>query len=322
MSNPVMNRLDKQWESEAQQRAAQYPYQNMGQGGAPAQPGYPMQQGYQAQDGNAGQYQGHAPAYDPQAYQQLQQGYAAPSADAVDRGRMTFDDVIMKTAILLAVVVASGAVSWFLTGANREMMSISPLTAGLVGIGSIGALVLVLVNSFSRTIRPALIVAYAVAEGLMLGAISAVMEMLVPGVVIQAVVATVVVFVVTLLLFMSGKIRNSPKLMRFTLIGLIGLLASRLVLFGLSALGVIGNAQDAYAISFAGFTVPLSLLVSVIAVILGVFCLIGDFDAAKVGVEQGVPTKYSWMCAFGLMVTIVWLYVEILKIFARFGSSD
>ncbi|MSS83420.1 Bax inhibitor-1/YccA family protein [Actinomycetaceae bacterium WB03_NA08] len=305
MSNPIFNRLDKEWSAEA-------PVPN----GADAR--YP----YSAASGAAATAQAAKqtlPTYDAQAFEQLQQSYQGPSADAVDRGRMTYDDVIIKTGLSLGVLVIAAALSWMLTGADRIAGTISPLAMPLMLGGLLVGFVLAMVNIFSKQIRPALVLLYAAAEGVALGALSAVTEMMIPGVVIQAVLATVVVFGVTLLLFTSGKVRNSPKLMKFTLISLLGLIGSRLLIWLLSSFGIIGASGTADQITVFG--IPLALFISVFAVFIGAVCLISDFDAAKVGVENGAPAKYAWSCAFGLMVTLVWLYVEILNILSYLNRN-
>lgn len=292
MSNPVLSRLEREWAGPAPTGApTQQPYN----------PQYPYQGGAQGQ-----------PIYDQAAFQQAQQAYNAPSATAVETGRMTYDDVIVKTAINLFVLVAAGAATWMVTMANPAV------SMGLMVGGLITGLVLAMVNIFRKKISPPLILLYSAAQGVALGAISAVTEMVLPGVVIQAVIATAVVFTVTLVLFASGKVRNSPKLMKFTLIALIGIIGSRLLIWLLSSFGWLGMQNGGYEVTLLG--IPLPILISLFAVVVGAICLISDFDQARVGVEQGAPAKYAWMCAFGIMVTVVWLYIEILNILSYLNS--
>lgn len=310
MSNPIFNKLDREWTGQSQSREQmsaadpRNPYAGMAAGGTAT-----AQAARQS-----------LPTYNPEAFEQLQQSYDAPAADAVDRGRMTYDDVIMKTGISLGVLVIAATLSWWATGADRATMTVSPIATVLLMGGLIVGLVLAMVVIFSKTIRPALILLYAAAEGVMLGALSAVTEMYAPGVVIQAVLATFVVFAVTLLLFTSGKVRNSPKLMKFALISMLGLIGSRLLIWLFGSLGWLGADTNYNNITIMG--IPLAIALSVFAVFLGAICLISDFDAAKVGVEAGAPAKYAWMCAFGLMMTLIWLYVEILNILARLNSNN
>ena len=124
----------------------------------------------------------------------IQSLYEAPAATSTDTGRMTYEDTIVKTVLLFAVILAAAAVGWFF-----------PV---LALPGAIAGLVLGLVNSFKRTPSPALILLYGAAQGLFIGGISAIFEQLWNGVVIQAVIATLAVFAVTLVLFASGKVRE------------------------------------------------------------------------------------------------------------------
>ncbi len=306
MANPVFNRLETEWQHTT---PAGYPTMpGYTPGGAPAStapaapaasadPSYPY-------GAPASATEAAAPPATGWSMEEAERAYAEPPADAVDRGRMTYDDVLVKTGLLFGALVLAAAASWWATALNPAA------GLGLMMAGLLVGFALAMVNSFSRTIRPALIVSYAVAEGLALGALSAVMESVYPGIVVQALVATVAVFGVTLALFASGKVRNSSKLMRFTLIALIGILVYRLLDAVLALTGVMSGG-------LSGITVmglDLGLVVGVVAVLIGAMCLIGDFDQAKVGVQRGVPAKFAWSCAFGMMVTVVWMYVEILNI--------
>lgn len=317
MSNPVFSRLERQWQDTTPAGYPAMPGYTPGRADAPGDQSarYPYGvPGAQQAPGAGRQTRPAPPAYDQRALDQAEAAYRGPSADAVDQGRLTYDDVVIKTAILFAVLVAGAAASWWATLRDPA------LGMGLMLGGLLVGFVLAMVNSFSRTIRPALVVAYGAAEGVALGALSAVMESLYPGIVIQAVVATVAVFAVTLALFASKKVRNTPKLARFTLIALLGILAYRVLSMILSAVGFLPPA------GFDGYTLlgmPLGVAVGVFAVLIGALCLIQDFDQARVGVERGVPRVFAWACAFGLMVTIVWMYVEILSLLARVqGSSN
>ena len=278
MSNPVFNKLEKEWKQ-------------------PVAPGTPASSQT-------------APAYDQRAFQAAQAAYRAPSADAVDAGRMTYDDVIVKTTIALATAFLFAALSWWVTERNPELGVV------LMTVGIIAGLVLAMVNIFSKKIRPAAVLAYSALEGVALGALSYVVNASLPGVVLQAVVATFAVFGVTLALFASGKVRNSPKLQKFALISLLGLIFSRLFIWLLGLIGL--PISGLYGATVLG--IPLAVFVSVFAVVIGAICLISDFDQVKVGVERGVPAKFAWASAFGIMVTLIWLYVEILNILSRMNS--
>lgn len=278
MSNPVFNKMENQW----------------------AQPGAAATQQAQTQ---------RPPTYDQRAFDEARLAYEGPAADAVDTGRMTYDDVIVKTSLNLLVLIAVAALTWMTASANPALAM--PFMMGGILLGFAAAMV----NIFSKTIRPALILTYSALQGVGLGALSLVTNTLYPGVVLQAVVATFVVFGVTLVLFTSGTVRNSPKMQKFALISIIGIILSRLAIWVLVVIGVPVGGLEGGGPTLMGF--PLAIVISMFAVLIGAICLISDFDQVKVGVNRGVPAKYAWSCAFGMMVTLVWLYVEILNILSR-----
>lgn len=251
------------------------------------------------------------PAWGGQPVQQspyagMEQSFQAPAADAVDRGQMTYDDVVVKAGISLAVMLVAGILAWATVRINMSAGAVISFA------GVFAAFILAMVNSFSKKVRPGLILAYAATEGLALGAISSIFERAYPGIVLQAVLATAAVFGVTLALFASGKVRNSSKLAKFTMISLIGILVYRVIASILVLVGVTSTSLE-YA-SIAGF--PIGLVVGVFAVLIGAFSLIQDFDSIKQSVERGVPAQLAWQCVFGLLVTIVWMYIEILRLIA------
>jgi uncharacterized YccA/Bax inhibitor family protein len=229
--------------------------------------------------------------------------YNAPSATTADTRRLTYDDVIMKTGGLLALLVVVGAGSWMVT----------PQMPALWIVGAVVGLVLGLVNSFKRSPSPALIVLYTVAQGLFLGGISRFYETAWNGVVPSAVVATVATFAAALFLFKSGRVRVTPKFMRWLLIAMVGYLVFSLVNVVLIMTGVLGGWG-----LYSGW----GIIASVLGVGLAAASLIVDFDSIKRGVEGGVPAKFAWSAAFGLLVTLIWLYLEFLRLFAILQSSD
>ncbi|MDQ6752693.1 MAG: Bax inhibitor-1/YccA family protein [Actinomycetota bacterium] len=271
-------------------------------------------QSYQGQQRTPG-YPGYAGSATPTvgqqtqlSGQQLQDLYNAPSAGPVQTGRMTYDDVIVKTLGTLALVLGGAAVGW-----------IFPI---LILPGMLVGLVLGLVNSFKREPSPALIMAYAVAEGMFLGGLSAVLEGLYPGIVVQAVIGSLSVFAVTLLLFKSGKVRATPKMTRFFLIALGGYFVFSLINFGLMAFNVTNSPWGIRSMDIPGTNIPFGVVLGLLAVGLASFALIMDFTSIQRGVENGVPARYAWTAAFGLTVTLVWLYVEILRLLAILRGND
>lgn len=232
---------------------------------------------------------------------QLEQMYGAPPATTRETGRLTYDDVIVKTAGLLGILVVTGALTWI-------------FAPGLVFIGLIVGLVLGLINAFKKNPSPPLIIAYAAAQGVFLGGISFFFEGQWQGVVLQAVLATAATFAACLVLFRSGKIRVTPKFTRWLLVAMGGYLLFSLINLGLIMFGVLdgwGARQG-----------PFGILIGLFAVGLASASLIVDFDAIKRGVEGGAPAKFAWSAAFGLVVTLVWLYLEFLRLLAILRGSD
>ncbi len=243
--------------------------------------------------------------------QQLQDLYTAPSAKASDMGRMTYDDVIMKTVFCLAAVLVGAAIPTFI---------LPGLGAGLMILGALGGFVLGLVNSFKREPVPALILAYAVLEGMFLGGLTAVLDNAYPGVGLQAVLGTLAVFAVTLVLFRSGKVRATPKAVRFFMIAIIGYAVFSLINVGLM---IFGGVQDPWGLRGVEiFGIPMGVFIGLLAIGLAAFSLVMDFTSIEQGVKAGAPERYSWTAAFGLTVTLVWLYVEIIRLLAILRGDD
>ncbi len=183
------------------------------------------------------------------------------------------------------------------------------LVSGLIG------LVLAMVNIFRREPSPALIMGYSVAQGVALGAISMFFEMQWPGIVLQAILATFAVFGVTLALFASGKVRASAKATKVFMIAIVGYLVYSIInvfvmLFG----GAGGNPWGLDGVKVFGL--PLGLILGVLVVIMAAYSLVLDFDSIQRGVKNGAPKKFGWTAAFGIMVTMIWLYTQILRMLA------
>jgi uncharacterized YccA/Bax inhibitor family protein len=237
---------------------------------------------------------------------QLQQMYNRPAAGPAETGRMTFDDVIVKTAACLGFVVLGAAVTLTVGLGLASMLMI---------VGALGGFVLALVNTFKKQPSPALILAYAGLEGLFLGGLTRILDTQYPGVGLQAVVGTLSVFAVTLLLFKSGKVRATPKAMRFFMIALGGYALFSIVNLVLMLTGV---TQEPFGLRSGVVGVVIGLL----AIGLAAFSLIMDFTSIEEGVRNGAPQRFSWTAAFGLTVTLVWLYVEIIRLLAILRGDD
>ncbi len=253
--------------------------------------------------------------------QQLEHLYNQPSAGPAQTERMTFDDVIVKTLLCLGVVLVGAAIPAFL---------LPGLALPLLVIGALGGFVLGLVNAFRREPSPALILAYAGLEGLFVGGITLILERMFPGIAMQAVLGTLVVFGVTLALFKSGKVRATPKAMKFFMIAIISYAAFSLVNLGLMLFGATDGMFGLRSSGIPGTDgmfgfengIPFGLVIGLFAIGLAAFSLIIDFTSISDGVRRGAPQKYSWTAAFGLTVTLIWLYVEILRLIAIIRGSE
>jgi len=252
------------------------------------------------------------PAQQAMSNDQLQDLYNRPAAGPADTGRMTFDDVIMKTAACLGAVIAGAAVTLVVAQGLASMLMI---------VGALGGFVLALVNTFKKQPSPALILAYAALEGLFLGGLTRILDGMFPGVGLQAVIGTLSVFAVTLVLFKSGKVRATPKAMRFFMIALIGYAVFALINMVMMWTGAV-NSPFGLRTSFEIFGIPLGVFIGLLAIGLAAFSLIMDFTSIEAGVRAGAPQRFSWTAAFGLTVTLVWLYVEIIRLLAILRGDD
>lgn len=233
---------------------------------------------------------------------QLDELYNRPSASPVETDRMSYDDVIIKALVMFVFLLVGGAV-----GAIVPALMVPALLLGFV---------LALVNIFKRTPSPVLILAYAVVEGVFLGGISFLLEDRFSGIVIQAVMGTLIVFGVTLALFASGRVRATRRATKIFMIAGVSYLAFSLINLGLQLTGV---NQDPWGLaSAAPFGIPLGLIIGPLAILLASYSLVLDFTSVKNGVEQGAPRLLGWRAAFGLVLTIVWLYVEFLRLISIF----
>ena len=320
MANPVMNSIVKDWSTQQATPAgypampgyqpasaqAQNPYGGStnpyAQGGAgdAAQTTYPVSQGTPAY--GVPQNQQGAYADSMASYEAMMN---APAADAVDRGTMTYDDVVVKSLMCFGLLLVGATAGW-LTGIVAMGVALVLFFASCaVTLG------LAFFIRLSKKIRPGAIVAYSLIEGFSLGVISYTFEAYFPGIVISAVLATLVVIGTTLAAFTMGFVRNSSTLTRVAGIGSVAFFFYYLVTFALSVTGMV----DMRAVENSTvFGIPLGVIIGVLAVFIGVLCLVRDFDAVKVGVASNVPEKYSWLCTFAIMTDVIWIYLQILKI--------
>ncbi|MFJ3032866.1 Bax inhibitor-1/YccA family protein [Curtobacterium pusillum] len=241
--------------------------------------------------------------------EQLQYMYDRPAASTVDTDRMSYEDTIVKTLLAFGVLVVGAVAGW-------NLPPVVWIVGALVGF------VLALVNTFKKKPSPALVLLYAFFEGLFVGGISGYYNSAFEGIVTQAVFGTLGVFAVTLLLFLSGKVRATPKATRFFLVAMVGYMAFSLVNLVLMWTGVTDTAFGLMGAPSFLFGIPWGVIIGVFVVIMAAYSLVLDFDQIKTGVQRGAPKIYAWTAAFGLIVTLVWLYLEILRILAIIASSQ
>ena len=267
----------------------------------------PKQQGGYAQFGT-----GVAGATQQLGYQTEPYTTRAPQA-GVSRP-MTIDDVVTKTGITLGVLTVVAAISYFIVGGNPGLAM--PFTL----VGSLGGLALVLIATFGRKQdNPAIVLSYAALEGLFLGAISWVFGNVVVAdgnagaLITQAVLGTIGVFFGMLVVYKTGAIRVTPKFTRFLVAGMIGVLVLMLGNFLLGMFGVGGG--EGMGLRSGG---PLAIVFSLVCIGLAAFSFLVDFDSADQMIRAGAPEKAAWGVALGLTVTLVWLYLEILRLLSYF----
>ena len=303
---------------QSQQQAYGQPQYGQQAYGQQSQPQYGQQAYGQQSQPQYGQQAYGQPQYGQQAYGQAQYGqqgygqpqytdYSAPTyseptySEPIPAGeRLTMNDVLVKTAINLGLVVVGAVVAWYV-----------PV---LMLLGLLGGLVLGLVNSFKQKVSPVLVMAYALMEGMMLGGLSAIVNLRYPGTAIQAVLATIVVAGVTLALFANGKIRTTPKLNKIFMIGALSYLGYGLV--SMLTAGLFGFSLNSMSIG----GIPLGLPIALIAVAMATYSLLIDYTTTAEAVDAGLPQSESWRLAFGLTASLVWLYVEILRVLMYLAS--
>src|SRR6478736_12940 len=232
---------------------------------------------------------------------------AQQSAAPVDTRRVTMDDVIMKTLGLFAIVLVTAAGGWAVAANN-------PAAGSAIWIGGmIGTLVIGLMIAFKKTLSVPLILLYAVVEGLFMGAVSQFFNELYPGIVGQAVLATLATFAGMFLAYKFGLIKVTAKFRRIMTMMIFGYVIFAIVNF------IFAVVWSDSPFGFGG-TGGWGIAISIFAVGLASFTLALDFDSIEGAIRTGAPQKYSWLLAHGLIVTLVWLYIEFLRLFARLRS--
>ncbi len=224
--------------------------------------------------------------------------------------RMTLSGTVNKTGLLLVCVAATAAWVWHLFMQSRDMADVTPYLM----VGVIGGFIVAMVTVFKKEWAPVTAPMYALLEGLALGGISAIFDFRYPGIAIQAVGLTFGTLFVLLMVYSTGIIKVTDK-MRIGIIAATGgialfyLLEMVLGFFGVHFVAV--NGSGPIGIAFGLFVVAIAAL-----------NLVLDFDFIERGVAYGAPKYMEWYGAFGIMVTLVWLYLEILRLLAKTRSRN
>lgn len=217
---------------------------------------------------------------------------------------MSVEGTVHKTLASFAILLVAGVVGWF--------MPVLALPAILIG------LVFGIILSFKRTPSAPLTLLYSALQGVALGGISGLLEPRFPGIVMQAVLATVAVFAVILVLFANGRLRATPRMTKIFLAATFGYLLFSLLNLGLMLTGVSDGMFGLH--SEPVFGVPLGIPLGILATALASYSLVLDFEYIKQAVQNRMPSNYEWKAAFGLVATLVWLYVELLRLIAIFRN--
>lgn len=234
---------------------------------------------------------------------------APPQPPVVDTGnRVSLDDVVVRTVGLLLLTGVTGALSWLLVPETGAV-------AGLALFGSmIAGLVLGLVISIARITNPVLIAAYAVIEGVLLGVVSRFFEQRYEGIVMQAVAGTFAVFLVMGALYKFRVLRATPRFTKFVIGALIGFVALSLINLVAYVVGFDMGLVD----NGTGKVGWVPILFASAGVVIGALTFILDFAEVERATQYGLPEKYSWYLAFGLLIGLIFLYWQILRLLSYF----
>jgi uncharacterized YccA/Bax inhibitor family protein len=249
----------------------------------------------------------------PPSAGQLNEWYAQPSygqaaPPAAPSRYLTLDDVVTRTVVLLGTVLLAAGFAWFAVPDSA--------VGGVVAIGFIGALVLGLYMAFSGRANAVTATSYAALEGLALGGISELFNRQWPGIVVQAVTGTIMVAGGVLVVYKTGAVRVTPKFTKIVFaatLGVVGLMLVNLVagIFTDGGLGLRDANNPVIAIGF-----------SLLCIVIAASNLIVDFDMIEQSVRRGVDEKVGWYLSWGILVTLVWLYLEILRLLSYFTGRN
>ncbi|MFC4033798.1 Bax inhibitor-1/YccA family protein [Streptomyces polygonati] len=229
---------------------------------------------------------------------EMERMYAGPAAGPAQTGRMTIDDVVARTAMTLGLVVVGAVLGW----------TVLPHQYGLAVGSALIAFVLAMVQNFKRRPVPALILGYAVFEGVFLGVISRMYNEAWQGAPVQAVLGTMAVFAGMLIAYRTRLIRVTARYQRIGLaiaVGFVLALFANLLFYAFGSSNGLGLTTGGLGIVFC-----------LLGIGLGAFFLSLDFKQIEDGIRYGAPQQESWLAAFGLTLSLVWIYLELLRLIA------
>lgn len=250
--------------------------------------------------------------YAQNPYAQPDQQFGAPPQAPATTGRMTMDDVVIRTASTLGVLVVTAALAWALLPVDDANINRSygiGIGAALIGM------VLALVQSFKRKPTPALILSYAAFEGVFLGVVSSVVDnRIADGAAMQAVIGTMAVFAGVLVAYKAGWIRVNRRFYGFVMAAALGFV----ILMTVNLLFAVFGGGDGLGFRSGA----LGVVFGIVGIILGACFLALDFKQVEDGLAYGAPREEAWFAAFGLTLTLVWIYLEFLRLIAILNSND
>jgi uncharacterized YccA/Bax inhibitor family protein len=231
------------------------------------------------------------------------------AGSSASESAMTITGTLNKIGLMLLLLIASASYTW------KLVLGDDPTRVGTLAIvGGIGGFILAMITIFSPKSSPYTAPVYAILEGMFLGAISAVINAQYPGVAFQAVLLTIGTLFTMLFLYRSGHIRATPKFRRGVMMATGAVFFAYLISWILSLLGI--------PMGFMHSSGPLGIIISLVIIVVAALNLIMDFDFIEKGSQMGAPKYMEWYGAFGLMVTLIWLYIEFLRLLSRFGGRD
>lgn len=218
----------------------------------------------------------------------------------------TYNGITIKSAYLLTIVFISAYFAWTNLVENPEILFPIVLAGGFLGF------IFVMVAMFSARLAPIFGTLYAVVEGAWLGAISRLFEEAYPGIAFSAINITFAIFIFLLVVYSTGLFKVGFAFRKFVYTATFGLLIFYLFTW------IIGLFSPGFAANVFGYgeNVNLAIGIALIVTLLATFNLLIDFDNAKMMVQSGAPKKYEWTISLGLLVTIIWLYTDILRLLA------